>query len=59
MIDKEAFDKQINSIRNRYNRLCNPRTTQVPEFESFNPHEDYNAFDKKNSFITPIRVNKY
>ena len=58
MIDKDAFDKQINSIRSRYNRLCNPKVPETPNITSFNPPEFRTPLEDKDNFTTPIRTLK-
>ena len=63
MLEKEAFDKHINSIRSRYNRLCNPRDADSPLVTSFTPQQidkplERSIMPRQYDFITPVRASK-
>lgn len=58
MIEKDAFDRQINSIRNRYQKLCQPNPVDTSKISSFNIGDSFSGNNPIDAYVTPIRAHK-
>ena len=59
MLDREEFDRHINSITDRYRKICHPGHSDYPK-SRLSPHESIlKDINQNDIYTTPIRSFKY